>query len=186
MSDLHFWASTRYNFDSIKTLIKDNPIIGEGRIRRIIIHRRRPISTGLFFNIHQTHLVRRKTKKIHMIIFDDLDLVHGCSENLAIKIFKNLIAAAKIHQKIFIVCTDFSSRVEFAEDNEAVSRITDFKIALDRLSDDQPEFFCYFDHEDHLNTNKHYDDSPLSEPDNKAAIDIIIDDLEDLQEESRD
>jgi hypothetical protein len=185
MSDLHFWASTRYNFDSIKKLIRDNPHIGKTKVKRVIIHRRKPINTGLFFNIHQTHLVRKNTQKIHMIILDDLDFTLGCSETLTLKIFKNIIASAEIHKKVFIVCTDFASRIEFSNDDDAINRIGEFKHQMDKLADDQFEFFCYFDHEDHLDCSAYLDSSPLSEEDNKLAINIMVDDIEEVFEEEQ-
>ena len=185
MSDLHLWASTRYNFGFIKGLLKDNPIIEKGKIKRLIIHRRKPINSGLFFNVHQTYLVKKKTQKIHIIILDDLDFTLGCSETLAIKIFKNIVASAKSNQKIFIVCIDFASRIEFANDDNAIDRISEFKKHLEQLSDEESDFFCYFDHEDQLDCSAYLDSNPLSEEDNMSAIHLIVDDIEDIFEEDR-
>ena len=185
MSDLHLWASTRYNFDSIKNLIENNSSIGKEKVKRIIIHRRKPISSGLFFNIHQTYLVRKKTQKIHVIILDDLDFTLGCSETLSLKIFKNIIASAKTNKRVFVVCIDFASRIEFANDDDAIERIADFKKQMEKLSDDESEFFCYFDHEDHLDCSAYLDSSPISEEDNKSAIYMLIDDIEDVFEEDQ-
>jgi hypothetical protein len=56
---------------------------------------------------------------------------------------------------------------------------------MDKLADDQFEFFCYFDHEDHLDCSAYLDSSPLSEEDNKLAINIMVDDIEEVFEEEQ-
>ncbi len=184
MTELHVWATTRYNLEPLSALVRDNPHCGTNEIKKVICHRRKPLNTGLFFNIHQTTLVNKKVKKIHLIIFDDLDYTRGCPEWVTKRIFRNLVSLAKNKKKIFIVCSDFLNRIEFCYESDERERIKKLKRKLDDLSDRNPCHFYYFDHEDHVDLTKYEDESPISKTDLDQVLTYLMDDLEDLPDDA--
>ena len=115
-----------------------------------------------------------------MIVLDDLDFTEGCSEKVSVKIFKNLVTSAQNAKKIFVICADFTNSIEFSNDNDAVTKIKEFKNKLEQLSEENPRQFYYSDHEHQIDYSNYHDDYPINETDNFVAISNIVDDLEEL------
>lgn len=182
MTELHVWATTRYNLEPLKAIINQNPHLGNQQIRKVVCHRRKPLNTGIFFNIHQTSIIQKKVRKIHLILFDDLDYAKGCQDWVLIRIIKSLIALAKNNKKIFVACSDFLNKIEFGlrEDQDIIRKL---KKKLDHLSDKFQNQFYYFDHEDQVDFTQYTDESPISEKDLKKVVSQLIDDVEDLPDE---
>ena len=176
MLEIHIWATARYNFSELPDKINSNPFFKEKP--RVYLHWRKPLNTGVFFNIHQTQRLRRQSKKLHFIVLDDLDFTQGCADLIAIRIFENLVEVAKINKKVYIACADFITRSEFAAIHDSVSRIRQFKIRLDDLEDRHPDYFAYFDHEGFLDCSKYSGTQPMTSKDSESAMKAIISDLE--------
>ena len=179
MIEIHVWATARFDFRDLPNKIDLNPLFRRRIKHKVYLHKRKPLNTGVFFNIHQTQRVRREAKKLHLIVLDDLDFTHGCADLIAIRIFENLIEVAKINSRTYIICADFLTRAEFSNANEAVSRIRDFKIQLDELENKNPDYFTYFDHEGYLDCSKYSGHQLMTPDDSESAMKTLISDLED-------
>jgi hypothetical protein len=184
MTDLHLGSSSKYQPKNLVDRIKASPIIGGNKISRVFLHCRNPINTGIFFSIHQLNHFRREAIKIHLIVLDDLDFRHGCSDQILIKIFENLIDVAKLNEKITIICSDFINRSEFLEQAGATRRIRNLKIDFDRLEDKHPDIFAYFDHEEYCEYERYRDPNLTGTSDLELTIRAIIKDIEEAPSKS--
>jgi len=184
MTVLHLWATSRYRqFEALTEMLSVKPIQGKIKIKRVTVHQRRPLNTGLFFNIHQVCLSKKKVPQIHMIVIDDWDFTDGASPEITFKILQNITSALTKFEGIHVVCVDFISRMEFNDELNFQTRIGSFKSKAEQLSRNNPSHFHYFDNEDYLDFSHCDDGTPLTEHELDAATTHFYSNLEQVIEE---
>lgn len=107
MTNIHVWASHRYNFGGLKEVLAEHPFFQNGKLKAVVVHYHQQLTPEVVYSIFSTALIERNSRNVNIFFFDDDELEEGCGLDTLLMSIRHMINVTKVHEKTFFVIADF-------------------------------------------------------------------------------